>query len=807
MPFFGGGFFGGDFFGSTDTVGEAIVPQHRYVVLAQIDLDDASQYIATHRVNHPTFTYEARIVDVGRISRSIPCPSGAPITADCVIEIADTDRTWKTIMRSPVRRRVVTLKLIREGDSESAEVPLFVGEIIDFELKARSVRLMLADHAFAWLDEFIPSYGSRDLWPYMAQGTDEFFFPIIQGNCISLDSNVQGLIPLPHIGVTDVPDAFLGTVPMDRWALARHPVVSFVIYRQLPGEGAFTLVDASEYHYHLETRIIDGNPIGFTFVDFLTTQPDGTAIRADVYGIWIREPFGSMGGIAPDVPTESDTLRNPIDFFIFMTFSMSSKAGADSIFQTDHISTLRDLFETLNYKCDGAIVEAMTMRAFFGQYLSSFALDFFVNRNGKYDLAFTDAENTARELWSEHDLIIKDSWNEGLDDVANRLRYNFAKNYATNEFADQRIFDNIAEQLAQGGTYARVEEQQFDMHWIREAETAQEIALRRINFLSMGSFKQTFRMPIPIARVKSNMELANLVGVSHSYGIAEDIIGYVNREVKVIGNEIDLRDLSITAQTVLRVPVIVQGASPPTFTPDANADRLQVWYDTATGGRNRLHVILAGAVDDSNLTFTLPTVDALSPQIFINNLLQVRDVDYAQDGDIVTFLFTVPSAHAPDGPPDVVHAWFDDSGPTGPIRRCRESLMETVDGVLTTFTFPEPSEDFSEQIIRDHLTLVRDVDYTMNNATGVVTFNTVPFPAEEILLFYSVRSSSGTSRTNRGDLIGHVDNFNRIFRMPETFTADSERIYVNNLFQVRNADYRILYGIWIVFNYTPLLTT
>lgn len=810
MPFFGSEYFGGGYFGGLELLESesTAISQNRYIALAQIELDAGNEFVASHRVTHPSHIYYGRIVNIGTITRAIPYPSGTPITADCVIEIADTDRYWHQILYSrAVRRKTVTIKLVKEGASESAEIPVFVGEIVEFTSTERSVRLTLTDHSFAWLDEYIPSLGTRELWPYMAQGQDEFFFPIIQGNCISLDSNLQGAIPLPHIGPIYL-EVFLHTY--DRFALARHPVVgnALVIYRQLPGEGAFTLVDSSEYVYRLEPITIDAAVYDVTFVDFFAIQPDGTEIRADVYGFYSRPPFGALPAILPASPVSTDTLRNPIDFFINVIQPIFTKLGAaaDAAFDTVHVATLRDKFETYGFKADGALTESMTVRAFLGQFLSSFQLDFFVDKEGIYDLAFMDESDELRPLWTQHDVMIKDSWQENLADVANRIRYNYAKNSATGEFAERRIFDNIVDQIAEGGTYSLIEEESFDLHWVRDAFTAQEMTLRRMMAMSIGTFRQTFKLPLPISRVKDNLELAKLVGITHSYGLDNPIeipvIGYYNREVKILGTQINLLDYSVIVNTVVRAPNIMYidpGLLPAT---DIDADQVQVWYDVLGGGE-RVHVVLAGPVDSFHTDFDWPISDPNAEQVFVNDLLQVENVDYTKDAGFV-HLTNPPMGGNPSEPDDIVHGWYDDYSGIGPIRRYRESLIETADGIITTFHFPEAFIDSTEQIIVGALTLTRDRDYTVVDAmTGEVEFIIPPLSTEQIELFYSVTGSSN-ARTNTGHLIGTVDNVNRIFRMPERFVPNSERIYVNNLHMQRGVDYRIVFDYWIIFSYAPM---
>ena len=67
----------------------------RWLAIGSIDLDDATEYIATGRTVHPSRTYEARVLSWGSIEKSIPVPSGMPQASQLRCRLADTDNAWR----------------------------------------------------------------------------------------------------------------------------------------------------------------------------------------------------------------------------------------------------------------------------------------------------------------------------------------------------------------------------------------------------------------------------------------------------------------------------------------------------------------------------------------------------------------------------------------------------------------------------------------------------------------------------------------------------------------------------------------
>lgn len=600
-----------------------------FIVVARVYLDSGTVNVSKAAVQHPTWVYEARVHRWGLIDRSIPAPSGIPQSSDAKVRLIDTDKRFKDVMSGETpRRRFMHIKLLEEGQSESNTEPLFIGEIDDnVTFGPGYVDVTLKDRTFAWIDEEIPSFINRENFPNLAEGVDDEFFPIINGHCVSPVDNPQGVIPLPHIGW----DSAVG----DRWGLAVHPVEDVVaIYRKLPDEGVFTVVDPSEFNVNIELNrhFVEAPTIDFTptYVDFIAEQPAGTQIRADVDGINLR---GGWEGLPPALTFQEN--RNPINFFINMIFFIFAKAGtSSSVWDVSSIETVLNKFAGiipdsssstgfLGFKCDGALVEPCTVREFLGRFLGCFGIDMYQKSNGKIAIAYVDAEDVTRPVFKEGYAILRDSFFETLaKPTVNQTKYRFEYNYATKKWARQPLFDNEHDQMVLGYPdvdsvgdpvldslgdpvrIPRVENDLFDLYWTRDEVTALFLAAHRMGLMALGSYRQEWKVPIHLAYQSESsghaIELAKLVGLTHSQGFR--VGGYVNEECKVIGMTTDLDEMTVTVRTILRVPLPVE------IPESAPVDTCTPWL--VSRAANQFHV-----GKDANHIFITEDITPPSPSI------------------------------------------------------------------------------------------------------------------------------------------------------------------------------------------------
>ncbi len=503
-------------------------------------------------------------------------PSGPPRIGQAYIEIADQLRKWRDIFSvSTGRRRIMEFNLLKEGTSFADSTPVFTGEVVDIVFLPAKIGITLQDSLFAWLDEPFPALAVPALYPDLAPQDVGGFIPIIFGSVRSVDLSptvANGVIPLPHIGMVNTDD-LSPSQRVDRWAVACHPVFEVVaVYRretsqinQDVGADEWVIVDPDEYTISETEFTAEENPFGFgafsvTNLDFIEQQPNGTEIRADVDGIERRGEWGPLAAVGGSPP---ELLRNAIDSFINGTYTIMAKAGASvDACDTDEIGALREEFEigfgsppVIPY-CDGAITQSMTAREWLGQFLPDFNLDMFVNRRGKITLRFIAEEDPDRPVFKEGKHIIEESFIEQQPEyIANQTQIRYFYNNATQQFENpvDTIIDNTTEQqILELNSVQKIETEVLDMHFVRDEDTAILIQSYRNDFLSLGSFRQEFKMPAP--PTLANVEMAKLVGVTHSMGLQAPS-GYTNAEVKITRVVFDFDKLEYTINSILRIPV------------------------------------------------------------------------------------------------------------------------------------------------------------------------------------------------------------------------------------------------------------
>ncbi len=364
-------------------------------------------------------------------------------------------------------------------------------------------------------------------------------------------SYVQGVIPLPHIGY------LAGTG--DRWAAAVHQLWNVLaIYRKLPNETIFTVVDPAEFDVVEEaTTFLEWPTITFNcvFIDFISQQPDGTEIRMDADGFYFRDTWNGMAAVGYDGVSlfGQGPLRNPIDAFIHLTRVLFLKASAESGWDGVDIEAVYDKLKngtdfTPPYFCDASVTEAMTPRDLLGLFMQSFGLDFSTKMTGLQSLAFLTEEDPLRQQITE-EMMVKGSFIEHISNpTINQLTYKFSRDYAEDKWFSQAVFDNAYDQTLLG----EIEKGDLELWFVRDQGTAVSVAQRYMENVSLGSYQQEWQSPLPL--VLDRMELAQQVGITHRSGLTY-LTGYEDREVKVIGRTIDLNRMTVNYRSILRVPV------------------------------------------------------------------------------------------------------------------------------------------------------------------------------------------------------------------------------------------------------------
>jgi len=505
-----------------------------------------------------------------------------PHIGNATIRISDHWQHWRSLLATQVlRRRVMRITQLPEGDSVADYDPRYVGEVINVVTYSQGyIEIELRDRLFSWVDELIPAMAIRELYPEVIPDDEGGFIPIVVGEMVTEDDNSpstgspQGLVPLIHIGIVQ---AGSPPVNVDRWAVAVTPVLEVTPYRRQSvsiDEDVTTPewvpVPASEYDIRELEFTAEENPFGnftmtHTVLDFVEQQPDGTEIRGDIRGAYTRGAWGVLPAVDGSTSSPPVPLRNPIDAFINISFLLMRQAGlAVSMFDTVEIGELRTLFETLAFKADFAITEEISGREWLGQFLASYSLDMLPNREGKITLKYSldpSEESpivTDPPVFKEGKHILKNSFVERLPEVVvTQLVLLWRYNNALGKYERRTIIDtaeqeflNTVDEDSPSTTIEKIEKAELALPCVRDDDTAAEIATRHLAFLSIGSFRQEFQMPsVPTF---DDLELGGLAKLTHSMGIAEG--GYAEQQIKILGITEDLDKQTVYVHSILWPP-------------------------------------------------------------------------------------------------------------------------------------------------------------------------------------------------------------------------------------------------------------
>ncbi len=529
------------------------IVENRWLLGARLYLRSATQYVADDYIRTTDALYEGRVLNFGYIERSISAPAGPPRIGDCQIRIADTDQKWRILLSAQTgMRRLIEIIRISDGT-------LLGGfEITKVVFGDGYVEVRGQDIVSKWLNTPIPNLGTRANFPWMIQGIDEFFMPILFGHNFSSGSNPQGRIKAPHMGPTMTTAS--PAVSVDRYCMSRHTIygseVTVVVYRKLRSDAAFLVVDPSEYILtNGESFSSNGQDWFPWYLDFLAPQEEDAQVRFDTYGLDRASIPGS--GVSA-VWGSPDEIRNPIYFLSFVMLDMLEGIGGASLFarwNTTSLNEVRDLCDANSIYCDGSITTQITPATFLAKWQSSFEIDFFVNRHYQMETSMTLTEDTGRPVLTDT-LDFTTVTPESFSEAFNRWDYQWSLNTATGEFADHDSYEVAADQTELGNVDYQdntdvVELQTVQLHYVLDAATALSTITRRSAYERLGSQRVVFGCPTP--RVFETLELATLFGVTHYGGIADG--GWVNKEFKCVFLRHDLSALETSVEAVLRVPV------------------------------------------------------------------------------------------------------------------------------------------------------------------------------------------------------------------------------------------------------------
>ncbi len=521
---------------SGSTVGTIAGP----VVLVSVFLDTGTEYAAAAYVRHPSRLYEGRVSAFGTVERSIPIPAGLPTVGNLTITWADADHRWRKLLalRTPYRR-LLEVKIGREETSELLFLTAYKGEIRAVHFEEEYISVEVADISARWFDNPIPSLINKTNFPNSA--VDDAFFPIVFGQVFDDRTSPTGAIPC-HL---------IDTV-LHRYSVARSACEDVAaVYKKVAGSDLWALVNPADYTVTEALQAIDGVTYTLTVLDFAVGLDTGspivygsTEVRCDVDGTNYRGIFGTMTAV-------TGTLQNPIDALINMLYYVLLSEPGIARYNVDSFQTVRDQFTTLGWLCDGAMTEPLTVREFLGQFLASFQLDLYQNRQAELEVRLNTAEDPDRPVFTDLEHILKGSVRQDLPDPTfNRILYQFARLYADDVWGETAVYDNTADQeeLTLPFQSPKIQPETVELNFVRDPVTAAAVILSRSSYEDLSSYR--FECDLSAPQVLDLVELGTLVGITHAGGIQDG--GWVNEEFKVYRESLNLDDLRLTIGAVRR---------------------------------------------------------------------------------------------------------------------------------------------------------------------------------------------------------------------------------------------------------------
>lgn len=525
----------------------------RPLLLVSSYLDTGTRRSSDITVNHPSWTYEPDVLNWGTVDRSLAIPPGPPVIGTMELDLIDTPdpstgvQFWRTTLdtKSQLRRKV-EIKLGEVGVSEALASTPYVGEFVaPAVFPPDRARLPGKDIWHRVLERQIPPLGTRENFPNMPDNIDGFFFPLVFGTCESTDPAQLGVIPL----------TLCNTVTND-YAVNRLPTVSIsAVYRKLPGDDFFTLVNPAEWSQVQILRTIGSAQYYLTVARFTVAEPDGSELRADVVGgCGLRASFGSMGA-------GSGELRNVVDHVINMLALMFPPITAapppldlgmvQALCDTDSFAVAHAYYDANALPVDGAIVDPMNYRSALTQILTAGQLHLFQNNAGLLAVKLNAAADASRPVFTEaHDILRFVNGSEveitpsQPDETFNTFNYSFAKNFATGNYALHDTYENLDDMGELGG---HIEELPVNFEFIRDPATALWAIHQWASYFTLRSYR--CELSVQAVGNVDKIDLGKSIGVTYYGGLGG---AWINKEFLIYGIQFVLSELRYIVRAIHR---------------------------------------------------------------------------------------------------------------------------------------------------------------------------------------------------------------------------------------------------------------
>lgn len=429
------------------------------IALTHIELDEGTENYSGHRVIAPSHTHEPKVISFGSIEKEVEVPSGAPRLSDITIRVDDSpDKTTgiqhfrSTFGAKTPRTRKQDILIGPVGGKESLFLKPARVSIQHVTFPPLAADIHGSDLRFKFLAKPLPNHIHSGNFPNLPVGVTEAFFKLVFGIVSSDGYGNQGALKCIHVDTA-----------LHRYDAAFHPIEDAIVYTKTPDEQQFQV---TPYSYTLvnEEMIIDDLPYHPTYIQFASALPEGTEVRADIWGVNFRGDWGTL-------PTVIGPSRNLVDHTINILYYLKRLDEPVPDFSDYDVASFAEVREKVaDIPSDYAIVGPLTGQEVITQ-LHAPAIVFMVPDNHDriklVKITDEDFEN-APTIDDRTGTLLRTEVISLASPTYNRYLYRRARNYATDQWGAEEVYDNTADQEVLG----EVEQLQVDFHSIRDEDAA-----------------------------------------------------------------------------------------------------------------------------------------------------------------------------------------------------------------------------------------------------------------------------------------------------------------------------------------------
>ena len=482
-------------------------------------------YLAAHPVRHPSIYFEPRVKSYGAFTRAISAPVGFVKTGDVTLSVLDPDNVLKRkISVKTIKKATVDMRLGPEGGSYRSFLRPWRRRVYNVSQPSDGIlNFNLKDNVFDMLERSYPVLIHSRNFTNLPANLSSTWANIIVGAV----SGTNGAIPCRLVDTVNF-----------RYLVHANPSKSVDgVFRRIaspePGGPEWEQVGAGEYSV-VQTTYLDNGEGGGSYGTILQFYADqgSQEIRANVTGCY-------------DPSTGDLRYTNFADYLLSIFEYLAQIENRTDVINLASFEETRD--KVADLVCAGAVTEKITYGELITRIQRSSNIDVFADKNDRIAIHYTgDDDEPSIDLDHVKHFYGGTVSQEMADPVYNRFKYKYAPNFAAGSWTDAQ-YDNLEDQEAVQDEVME-DPEELQMFFVRDANTADSVIRHRAGYCRLESFK--FHATIPMIPVLEELELADLVRITHFAGMAP--LGYSRKQFKIMKLVMDIDKLTYQLEGIVR---------------------------------------------------------------------------------------------------------------------------------------------------------------------------------------------------------------------------------------------------------------